>query len=55
MTNELFLSPVYLVGHLWEEGAAAEAFTDINAMTMLLKLINTLDAAKHGDLDVDII
>ena len=58
MSNEFLFCPVHLICNLWQEGSAAISFTYIDAMTMQLKLIETLDAAhggKDGNLDVDVI
>ena len=58
MPHELLLRPVHLVSHLWQERAAAIALTDIDAVTVQLKLVKALDAShgcKHRDLNVDIV
>ena len=34
MSHEFFFGPVYLVGHLWQERAAAVTLLDIDSMTM---------------------
>ena len=58
VADELLLRPVDLVGYLWQVCSAAIALTDIDAVPMQLKLVETLDAShrgKHRNLDVDII
>ena len=47
MANKLLLRPVYLIGHLRQKRSTAISLTDIDAMTVQLKLIQTMDAS-HG-------
>ena len=56
--DELLLGPVDLVGNLGQVGAAAVAFTDVDAVTMEFELVEALDAThgrEDGDLDVEVV
>ena len=58
VTQKLFLGPVHLVGHLWQECPATVSSADINAVPMQLELVNALYAphgGEYGDLNVNVI
>lgn len=58
MAHKLLLCPIHFIGYLWQECSTTIALTDIDAVTMQLKLIQVLYAThrrEHRDFDVNII
>ena len=58
MAHKLLLCPIHFIGYLWQECSTTIALTDIDAVTMQLKLIQTLDAthwSKHRNLYLNVI
>ena len=55
MPYEFLFRPVHLVSNLWQERATAIAFLNVNAMSMQLKFIQTLNTTHGGkDRDFDV-